>query len=85
MQRVYKYPVPNSTTFKHHMPQGARFLRVAQQHDIHQMWFLIDEGAPPVFREFRLFGTGQDIAPGHEYLFTYDSGPFVLHLFEVMK
>ncbi len=83
MMRVYKYPIPNALTFRHQIPQGAKFLRVAFQNDVYQMWYLINDGAVPVDKKFRLYGTGQDIEPGAEYLFTYDSGPFVLHLFEV--
>lgn len=83
-RRVYKYPIPGAGfQFSQHLPEGAQFLRVAMQNDTQQMWFLIPDGAKPVERKFRLYGTGQDVQPGAKWLYTYDNGPFVLHLFEL--
>lgn len=82
-KRVYKYPIPNNKHFMLSIPSNSQFLRVAMQNDMHQVWFIVDVDSPPVERKFRLYGTGQDIQPGANWLFTYDNGPFVLHLFEV--
>lgn len=86
-RRVYKYPIPHQQTrgFSLMLPANAKFLRTNWQQNNLMAWFLVDVDAPALKREFFFYGTGHDVMPGHEYVTTFDSGPFVIHMFELKR
>jgi len=81
-RRVYKYPIPmKATEFELKLPRGYKVSRVGWQQSEIFMWAVVDVDAPIDSIKFRLFGTGQDIPDGYEYVATWDLGPLVLHCF----
>lgn len=89
MLTVFKYGIPMTDNFTLMLPQGAKILSVQEQHDMPQMWCLVDDNAPlSEARLFRLAGTGHPIYMPKEklhYVGTWQSlgGRLVWHLFEV--
>ncbi len=80
-KQIWKYPMGMSTT--HEMPVSAEFLCVQVQGDAAVAWFLVlpdDKKTEP--RKFQIYGTGHDIPLREKYLGTFQSPPFVWHLFE---
>ena len=47
----------------HEIPRGARMLSVGQQEDSPVVWFLCDDRAPIVKRQFIIKGTGHEVEP----------------------
>jgi hypothetical protein len=85
-RRCYKYPVVyKATKFSLMLPQGAQFLRVNWQGQDLFAWYLVDTTAPVLQKDFLLYGTGHDVAPGAKWVTTFDNGPFVIHMFEVPR
>jgi len=86
MHTIYKFPVPENSTFVLKLPARARFLDVQVQRGKPQAWFLLDPEAETVRRRFVVCGTGHQV-PEQEmltYLGTFQlfDGELVLHLFE---
>ncbi len=50
----------------HEIPRGARMLSAGQQQDVPMVWFLCDDEAPVVRRQFLIKGTGHEIGPAVE-------------------
>lgn len=86
-RRVYKYPVPYQQTkgFSLMLPLGAKFLRTNFQQANLMAWFEVDIDAPVFEKKFFFYGTGHDVLPDHQYVTTFDSGPFVIHMFELKR
>lgn len=85
-KRCYKYPVVyKAKKFSLMLPQGAQFLRVNWQGQELFVWYLVDIDAPVFQKDFYFYGTGHDVAPDHKYVTTFDNGPFVMHMFEVVR
>lgn len=87
MQRVFKYPVPIGDHFSVLLPQGAKILRFANQHEQACLWCLVDPDAQLQARAFRMAGTGHQISEPAEnlaYVGTelFQGGMLVFHLFE---
>lgn len=66
------------------MPAGAEILRLAVQHSVPTIWARVIPDAERVTRTFQIFGTGHPIPPGSKYIGTFDVGPFVWHVFELL-
>jgi hypothetical protein len=64
------------------MPRGARILRVCPQQGAPRLWAEVDTDQPLEARRFTIVGTGQPIETG-EYVGTYDSPPYVWHVYDV--
>jgi len=83
---IWKYPMGMVST--HEMPEGAEFLSVQIQGneqglEVAMAWFLVwNSETNMVPRKFRIFGTGHEIPMDYKYLGTFQSPPFVWHLFE---
>ena len=77
---IWKFPMGIATT--HEMPDGAEFLFVDEQNGDAFAWFLVVPSRPKVPRKFHIFGTGREIPMSEKYLGSFQSGPFVWHLFE---
>ena len=87
MKRVYKYELsPLHDTITITIPFGARVLSVQMQRSIPVLWALVEEANTLQARTFFLRGTGHGFT-GNEGLFvgTFQSGPFVWHLFEASR
>lgn len=68
------------------MPKGAKVLRVARQpHGIPALWARVDTEATPETRKFGISGTGWPIPADAVYRGTFESGPYVWHVFEVFS
>jgi hypothetical protein len=67
------------------VPMYAQFLAVQIQHDMPQIWALVDENQPKKARTIMIYGTGKALPnkPG-DYIGTFqtDGGTFVWHVFE---
>ena len=64
------------------MQAGAEIVHVGVQHDVPCVWALVDPAAPAVRRTFALFGTGHPVAGGLVHRGSFQTPPFVWHLFE---
>ncbi len=79
-KQIWKYPMGICST--HEMPHGAEFLSVETQGDTAVAWFLVIPTEDKEPRKFKIYGTGHDIPLREKYLGTFQSPPFVWHLFE---
>ena len=82
MKTVYKYPI-DVTDPTVVLPEGYKILMAAHQATQGDfIWALVDREAPTKRKEFIVVGTGFPIPPGITYLTSWQSPPFVWHLFE---
>lgn len=79
-KQIWKFPMGMATT--HEMPELSEFLCVQLQGETAMAWFLVVPDGSKRVCKFKTYGTGQDIPMGERYLGTYQSPPFVWHLFE---
>jgi len=84
MKSVWKYSLFMGLT-EVDLPVGAEFLHVAEQGGIPQMWVLIDPEAPKETRQFEIRGTGSPVEEQRTWLGTWQSPPYVWHLFEIIQ
>lgn len=92
MRRVFKYDIPlTRATFD--MPDGARIVHVACQHDASsvQLWAEVDDATLTRRRQFHIFGTGHPIPEdtgGREFIHVGTAiapgGALVWHVYEVI-
>ncbi len=82
MNSVWKYPLSMGHTDVE-LPGGAKVLHVDEQDGIPQMWVLVDTEAPKEPRQFEVRGTGHNVEEGRIYVDTWQSPPYVWHLFEI--
>ncbi len=84
-QVVWKYPMTVPETVLD-LPEDARVLCVQVQHEVPNLWVLLDPDRPAQRRRFGIAGTGHpiDIA-GLPYVGTFQlfDGGFVGHVFEL--
>jgi hypothetical protein len=82
---VHKYELSDSVNQTLvNMPAGAEILRLAVQRGVPTIWARVDPDADRVTRTFQIFGTGNPIPPAAKYVGTFDVGPFVWHVFELL-
>ncbi len=83
---IFKYPIEVKDRFYVDMPAGARILSVQVQHNIPQIWAVVDVLMPKVERAFWVRGTGHElgIAAAGKFVGTFqlDGGSLVFHLFD---
>lgn len=65
------------------MPDGAKLLDIQMQHGAPQLWALVDDDTPEVSRELLTYGTGHSVVNPGAYVGTYQTGPYVFHVFEI--
>lgn len=86
MKTIWKYSVEFIDEFEIYMPSGAYILDVQVQDCVPRMWAMVDTEQALVARKFKLFGTGNTVDLTHEYnweyIGTFQTPPFVWHLFE---
>lgn len=85
-REIWKYDFEISDDYQvKEMPSGAEILRVASQDSVLTMWAMVIRKRALESRTFRVYGTGQPIAPDDRYIGTADIRPFVWHLFEARR
>lgn len=68
------------------MPASAVILAVQYQGDVPCIWYECDDESELVPRRFSVYGTGWPLPDsGITYIATIQSGPFVWHVWEVVK
>jgi len=65
------------------MPVEAKIVRLAVQDQAVCLWAEVETRNKEEVRQFRIFGTGKDIPESATYLGSFDSPPFVWHVYEV--
>ena len=84
MNVIWKWTLtPGSTDL--HMPADSKVLAVQMQGGQPQLWALVDDHNPKVWRTFDVYGTGHAVPGNHgAYVGTFqmDSGALVWHVFE---
>lgn len=87
MRAIHKFPLPHAITTGDpvavEMPPQAIRHRFAMQNHVPTIWAEVDTAHGLVPRYFQIFGTGQELPDGAEYVGTFEQGPFVWHLYEV--
>ncbi len=85
MKRIYKYEFEDGRGVE--MPIGAKILTIQNQNNRAYIWALVDTDVECDFRYFTIVGTGQDFpeADDFTYINTIQDGPFVWHIFELIK
>ena len=81
MKSVWKYSLFMGPS-KLELPVGAQVLHVDEQDGIPQIWVLVDTEAPKETRHFEVRGTGHAVEEQRAYIGTWQSPPYVWHLFE---
>lgn len=86
MKAIWKYTLqgPRCTV---QMPAGARILDLQVQHNLPQIWALVDPAAPTVSRTFQAVPTGGEFSEaGWSYVGTFqiNGGSLVFHIFEAL-
>ncbi len=84
MNTIFKYELRMGQT-RLNLPHGSKILTVQMQHNIPQLWAMIDTDKPSEQRLISIFGTGHIMPedPG-EYIATFqmDGGALVFHVFD---
>lgn len=91
MRKIFKYLIAPDLQGEAlvRMPAGSEILSFQPQGDALTVWAMVDPDAPPVFRKFLIFGTGQPIDDALANNLTYvgtavvANGTLVWHLLEV--
>ena len=83
-KRIYKYPLPPDLQFTLTLPWNSQNLHVAIDNKTGEpaLWALVTMDVPDVVRHFVVVATGEDIPPDHFYVASWQSGPYVWHLFQ---
>ena len=84
MKTIYKYDIVSGVTHLH-LPVGSIFLSIQVQNETPRAWFIVDTDETNFeTRVFIMCGTGHPLDEG-TYLGTFQTPPFVFHLFERPK
>lgn len=89
MRRILKFNIPDPMVnggkkITVMMPVDARILWCDVQNGEICLWALCEAGVPREYREFTIFGTGNEIEDIYflDYIGTIQLPPFVWHIFE---
>lgn len=84
--QIWKYPIPVTDHFEIEMPGAAQVISVQIQQGKPFIWAIVGPNITPAPRKFRLVGTGNDfkLMPTDKFIGTFQDGPFVWHLFEIL-
>ncbi len=89
MIAIYKYELNIDDDIPIKLPKGAKILTVNLQNNNPFIWAEVDVTAELEERSFVMFGTGQSIMPEIlaklNYIGTIFPGPFVFHVYQVVK
>lgn len=90
MRSIWKFPLDAAEVA---MPEGAIIVHFAMgaargitapAWGVPTVWALVDSDNPPEQRRFQTFGTGNPIPRGARHVGTYNDGPFIAHVFEMV-
>ncbi len=89
-ETIYKYPLSLESSPVIDMPTGAHVLCVQVQKGEPCLWAVVDPDQPIETRQFRLCGTGHNLAiddPKSHYIGTFqlDGGNFIGHVFDYKR
>lgn len=84
MRTIWKFPLAVSSIYQVTMPKGAEILTVQRQASQACIWAIVDPEAEKERRVFEIYGTGNpiDVECPRKYIGTFQSPPFVWHVFE---
>lgn len=83
MRTIWKFPLSVSDKQVIAMPKGANILTVQSQNGVGCIWAEVSPRADIKRRTFLTVGTGHDVPrDARKYVGTYQSGPFVWHVYE---
>lgn len=85
---IWKFPLPLMDFPAVTMPANAEILAAQMQGSAPCLWALVDPDAPMETRLFAIVGTGHpatDRVLFENYIATVQDGPFVWHIFEVLR
>lgn len=83
--QIFKYPIEIGQ-FSVTMPKGSIFLSAELQNDRPYFWAAVNTENDVETRDFEIIGTGHKFdEQDKKYLATFQQGPFVWHLHEVIK
>jgi hypothetical protein len=82
MERVLKYQFKIEDLVTIELPIGASVLLVGDQSGRPTLWALGDDSVRHEKREFFLFGTGHPVGSNLRHVASWQSPPFVWHMFE---
>lgn len=80
--KIWKFGILLEPEFSREIPEGAEFLALQLQGSIPTMWFKVDPSSPARERKFFVVGTGHEFDGSNLYLGTFQTGPYVWHLFQ---
>ena len=79
MKTIWKYQIGMASTLE--VPKDAKLLAVQTQNEEPCLWFEVDPNNEKEPRKFHVIGTGHEVR-GNKYLGTFQSPPFVWHVYE---
>lgn len=85
MKTIWKFPFTEDYTVEALVPDQAEVLCAQLQGSVPCLWIRVDTEWPKVTRKFKIFGTGHDVPSDAKYVSTFQSPPFVWHVFEVFS
>lgn len=88
--KIWKFPIETVDQQSVSMPEGTEIISVAVQYRQICMWAVVDPGKPATARNIEIIGTGNPTMPldkthRRAFIGTVFQGPFVWHVFEVVK
>ena len=84
MKTIWKFQILFLIKGNLTMPEKAKIVSVQMQGEIPTLWAEVDTDAPVEKRQFVFYGTGHRQDEGC-YIGTFQSPPFVWHLYEVIR
>lgn len=83
MKTIWKFPLAEKHSQEIEMPQGAQIMCVQMQAGTVCIWAMVHPNAEKECRTIEIYGSGHEIGDQRRvYLGTFQSGPFVFHVFE---
>jgi len=83
VKKVWKFPISRGTNHIV-MPADAEVVHVDMQDNAPMLWALVDPAAKRKERCFRIYGTGHGIRDNAKHVGSWQKGPLVWHLFEIL-
>ena len=84
--QIWKYQIPITGRFEIEMPGAAQIISIQMQNEVPYVWAIVGPKITPSNRRFKLVGTGHefDFLPTDKFIGTFQDGPYVWHLFEIL-
>lgn len=82
MKTIYKYPLQITDRQTIDMPGDAQLLTVQMQLGVPCLWALVEPEMPQRNHVIQIYGTGHPADDAGVYIATFQTGPYVFHVFE---